>query len=101
VAASVSSVPVPACFGAVQADGQPYTSTDLRNVQDWIVRPQLRNVPGVADVNTIGGYVKQFHVTPRPDKLMAYGLTFRSILAALESNNSNAGAGYIERGGEQ
>ncbi|MBI2214813.1 MAG: CusA/CzcA family heavy metal efflux RND transporter [Acidobacteria bacterium] len=87
--------------GAVRADGKPYTTTDLRTVQDWIVRPQLRNIPGVADVNTIGGYEKQFHVTPRPDKLMAYGLTFRNILEALGANNANAGAGYIERGGEQ
>ncbi|MFA6954328.1 MAG: CusA/CzcA family heavy metal efflux RND transporter [Thermoanaerobaculia bacterium] len=87
--------------GAVQPDGKPYTTTDLRSVQDWIVRPQLRNIPGVADVNTIGGYEKQFHVTPRPDKLMAHGLTFRNILEALGSNNANAGAGYIEHGGEQ
>jgi heavy metal efflux system protein len=86
---------------ALQADGKPYTSEDLRTVQDWIVRPQLRNIPGVADVNSIGGYVKQFHVTPKPDKLMAYGLTLRDILAALENNNANAGAGYIEHGGEQ
>ena len=86
---------------AVQADGTPYTASDLRTVQDWIVRPQLRNIPGVADVNSIGGYVKQFHVTPKPDKLMAYSLTFRNILDALASNNANAGAGYIEHGGEQ
>ena len=86
---------------AVQADGTPYTATDLRTVQDWIVRPQLRNIPGVADVNSIGGYVKQFHVTPDPDKLMAYGLTFRNILDALGKNNANTGAGYIEHGGEQ
>ena len=86
---------------AVREDGTPYTTTDLRTVQDWIVRPQLRNIPGVADVNSIGGYVKQFHVTPRTDKLMAYGLTFRDIVAAISNNNANAGAGYIEHGGEQ
>jgi heavy metal efflux system protein len=86
---------------AVQADGTPYTASDLRTVQDWIIRPQLRNIPGVADVNSIGGYVKQFHVTPKPDKLMAYSLSFRDILDALASNNANAGAGYIEHGGEQ
>lgn len=86
---------------AVQPDGTPYTTTDLRTVQDWIVRPQLRNIPGVADVNSIGGYVKQFHVTPKPDKLMAYGLSFRDIVEALGNNNANAGAGYIEHGGEQ
>lgn len=74
---------------------------NLRTIQDWIVRPQLRTVPGVADVNTIGGYTRQFHVTPDPSKLVAYGLTFRDVLAALAANNGNVGAGYIERSGEQ
>jgi len=87
--------------GARTADGQPYSGMDLRTIQDWIVRPQLRTVPGVADVNTIGGYVKQFHVTPDPEKLRAFGLTFRNVLQALAENNSNVGAGYIERRGEQ
>ncbi|MBL8113484.1 MAG: CusA/CzcA family heavy metal efflux RND transporter [Acidobacteria bacterium] len=86
---------------AVQADGTPYTTTDLRTVQDWIVRPQLRNIPGVADVNSIGGYVKQFHVTPKPDTLMSYGFTLHDVVVALGKNNSNVGAGYIEHGGEQ
>ena len=87
--------------GAVTAEGLPYTSMDLRTIQDWIVRPQLKTVPGVADVNSIGGYTKQFHVTPYPDKLIAYGLTFGDVLEALANNNSNVGAGYIERSGEQ
>jgi len=87
--------------GARNAEGQPYTGMDLRTIQDWIVRPQLRIVPGVADVNSIGGYTRQFHVTPDPAKLMAYGLTFRDVMAALAANNSNVGAGYIERRGEQ
>lgn len=78
-----------------------YTGMDLRTIQDWIVRPQLRTVPGVADVNSIGGYTKQFHVTPSPEQLIAYGLTFRDVLEALARNNSNVGAGYIERRGEQ
>ncbi len=73
----------------------------LRTIQDWIVRPQLRNVPGVADVNSIGGYTRQFHVTPDPAKLVAYGLSFRDVLHALSANNANVGAGYIERRGEQ
>jgi heavy metal efflux system protein len=73
----------------------------LRTIQDWIVRPQLRTVPGVADVNSIGGYTRQFHVTPDPSKLVAYGLTFRDVLSALAANNGNVGAGYIERSGEQ
>jgi cobalt-zinc-cadmium resistance protein CzcA len=74
---------------------------NLRTIQDWIVRPQLRTVPGVADVNSIGGYTRQFHVTPDPAKLGAYGLSFRDVLHALSANNANVGAGYIERRGEQ
>ena len=58
-------------LGALKPDGTPYTPTDLRTIQDWIIRPQMRTVPGVADVNTIGGFVKQFHVTPDPGKLIA------------------------------
>ena len=87
--------------GAVKPDGTPYTPTDLRTIQDWIVRPQLRNVPGVTEVNTIGGYVKQFHVAPDPAKLVAYGLSFHDMTEALAKNNANVGAGYIERSGEQ
>jgi cobalt-zinc-cadmium resistance protein CzcA len=87
--------------GARTPEGQPYTGMDLRTVQDWIVRPQLRTVPGVADVNSIGGYTKQFHVTPDPVKMAAHGLTFRDVMAALAANNANVGAGYIERRGEQ
>ena len=87
--------------GAKKPDGTAYTPTDLRTVQDWIIRPQLRNVSGVTEVNTIGGYVKQFHVTPDPAKLVAYGLSFHDVLEALAKNNANVGAGYIERSGEQ
>ncbi len=82
-------------------DGSAYTSTDLRELQDWVVRPQLRNLKGVTEVNTIGGFVKQFHVTPHPDRLIAHGLTLRDVMDALARNNSNVGAGYIERAGEQ
>ncbi len=72
----------------------------LRTVQDWIVRPQVKTVPGVAGVDAIGGYVKQYHVQPNPSKLLAYGLTFQDLIAALERNNANVGAGYIESQGE-
>ena len=82
-------------------DGSAYTSTDLRELQDWVVRPQLRNLKGVTEVNTIGGFVKQFHVTPHPDRLVAQGLTLRDVMEALARNNTNVGAGYIERAGEQ
>jgi len=87
--------------GALKADGTAYTAMDLRTIQDWIIKPQLRNIPGVTEVNSIGGYDKQFHVTPDPGKLIAHGLTFGDLLRALAENNSNVGAGYIERSGEQ
>ena len=73
----------------------------LRTVQDWIVRPQLRQTPGVVEVNTIGGYTKQYHVLPTPEKLLAYNLSLQNIVDALERNNINTGAGYIERFGGQ
>jgi cobalt-zinc-cadmium resistance protein CzcA len=85
----------------MRPDGQPFSSTDLREIQDWIVKPQLRNIPGVTEVNTIGGYDKQFHVTPDPAKLVSYGLSFHDIMAALTANNASVGAGYIEHKGEQ
>ncbi len=75
--------------------------TELRTVQDWIIKPQLRTVPGVVEVNTIGGFEKQFHVLPDPTRLMAYRLGFRDVMTALAANNANVGAGYIERNGEQ
>ncbi len=87
--------------GALREDGKPYTPTDLRELQDWVIKPQLRNVPGVIEVNTLGGFEKQFHVTPSPAKLIAYDLTMRDLTEALEMNNQNVGAGYIERNGEQ
>ena len=86
---------------ALKADGSVYTPTDLREIQDWIIKPQLRNVPGVTEINTIGGYVKEFHVTPYPERLVAQGLTLADLVAALENNNGNVGAGYIEKNGEQ
>jgi cobalt-zinc-cadmium resistance protein CzcA len=87
--------------GAKKPDGSAYSPTDLRTIQDWIVRPQLRNIPGVTEINTVGGYLKQFHVTPDPTKLIAYGLSFHDVMEALAKNNANVGAGYIERSGEQ
>lgn len=72
----------------------------LRTVQDWVIRPQLKGVAGVAGVDTIGGYVKQYHVQPDPMKLVSYGLTFTEVIEALEKNNTSTGAGYIEHKGE-
>ncbi len=92
---------VDAAPGARKPDGRAYTPTDLRTLQDWVIRPQLRNVPGVTEVNTIGGYARQIHVTPDPVKLRALGFTLQDVVDALASNNRNVGAGYIERNGEQ
>ncbi|HAU1025079.1 TPA: efflux RND transporter permease subunit [Legionella pneumophila] len=80
---------------------QRYNPTELRTIQDWIIKPQLRNVEGVAEVNTIGGYEKQFHITPDPMKLVRYRLSLNDVVEALERNNANVGAGYIETNGEQ
>ena len=73
----------------------------LRQAQEWIIRPQLLRVPGVADVNTVGGYQKQYLVHPDADRLLAYGLTLADLVNALERNNANRGAAYIERNGQQ
>src|SRR6266540_1420016 len=72
----------------------------LRTVQDWIIRPQMRTVPGVAGADAIGGYVKQYHVQPDPVRLIAYGLSFGQVVRAIEANNVSRGANYIERNGE-
>ncbi len=86
---------------ARKADGSAYTATDLRTLQDWVIRPQLRNVPGVTEVNTIGGFQRQIHITPDPARLRALGFTLDDVVAAVEANNQNVGAGYIERNGQQ
>ena len=87
--------------GALKDDGTVYTPTDLRVIQDWIIKPQLRNVPGVAEINTIGGFAKEYQIAPDPKRLAAYKLTLTDLITALERNNANVGAGYIERSGEQ
>jgi cobalt-zinc-cadmium resistance protein CzcA len=86
---------------ALKPDGTPYSPADLREIQDWIVAPQLRGVAGVTDVNTIGGYLKEYQVAPDMAKLTAHGLSLATLVSAIDRNNANAGAGYIERGGEQ
>ena len=92
---------VDAAPGARKPDGTAYTATDLRTLQDWVIRPQLRNVPGVTEVNTIGGFQRQVHITPDPARLRALGFTLEDVAAAVEANNQNVGAGYIERNGQQ
>ncbi|KGM56813.1 cation transporter [Lysobacter arseniciresistens ZS79] len=86
---------------ARKPDGTPWTATDLRTLQDWVIRPQMRNTPGVTEVNTMGGYERQIHITPDPSKLVALGFTLQDIVDAVAANNQNMGAGYIERNGQQ
>jgi cobalt-zinc-cadmium resistance protein CzcA len=87
--------------GARKPDGTAYNSTDFREIEDWVIKPRMRMVKGVTEVNSVGGFVKQFHVTPYPDKLISFGLTLQDVITALERNNLNVGAGYIEKSGEQ
>lgn len=72
----------------------------LREVQDWIIKPQMKSVPGLADVDSIGGYVKQYHVQPDMEKMMTLGLSLDQLIEILRKNNFSSGPGYIEKGGE-
>ncbi len=87
--------------GALKEDGTAYTPMDLLTIQEWVIVPQLRNLKGVIEINTIGGYEQQYHVMPYPEQLLAYDLTIADLIQALERNNDNVGAGYIEKYGEQ
>ncbi len=87
--------------GYVQDDGTLIDSTELREIQDWIIKPQLSLVPGVTEVNSIGGFNKQYHVNPSPEKMLSYEISFEDISQALELNNANVGAGYVETNGQQ
>ena len=86
---------------ATMANGEPYDATALREIQDWIIKPQLAQVKGVIEINSIGGFNKQYHVTPDPKKLLYYGISIEELVNALQVNNDNRGAGYIERNGQQ
>ena len=92
---------VSAAPDAVKANGQAYTPEDLRTLQDWLIKPQLVTVKGVTEVNSIGGYQRQYQVAPDPARLLAFKLTLNDISTALSRNNTNVGAGYIEQRGEQ
>ena len=92
---------VEAADGAKKPDGNPYTPTDLREIQDWVIKPQLRNVTGVTEINSIGGFAKEYLIAPDPSRLASYALTLKDVMTALDRNNGNVGAGYIERRGEQ
>ncbi|HCM47402.1 MAG TPA: CusA/CzcA family heavy metal efflux RND transporter [Colwellia sp.] len=86
---------------ARQENGSLYDAIALREIQDWIIKPQLALVKGVTEVNTIGGFDKQYHITPSPRKMLEFGISFTDIHTALAANNSNRGAGYIESNGQQ
>ena len=92
---------VDAAPGALNADGSPVTPIDLRSIHDWIIRPQLLRVPGVVEVNPVGGYKKEIVVAPDPERLLAYGVSSQDLFAALQRDNLNRGAGFIERQGSQ
>lgn len=81
--------------------GVPDDLMDLRTILDWVIKPQLRTVPGVIEVNSFGGRERQYEVLVDPARLVSYGLTLRQVIEALERNNANGGGAYIERGGEQ
>jgi cobalt-zinc-cadmium resistance protein CzcA len=95
-----------------QADGSYltpegyYLKTDieqasyLRTVQDWIIKPQLKGIKGIAGIDSIGGYVRQYHVLPNIERMIALGLSFEDIIASLKKNNASVGPGYIEKKGE-
>jgi len=86
---------------ALQENGTPYNATALREIQDWIIKPQLALVEGVTEINTIGGFDKQYHITPNPQKMLQFNISFNEIKTAIENNNQNRGAGFIALNGQQ
>jgi len=86
---------------ATKSDGSPYSTEDLRTIQDWIIRPQLLKVPGITEINSVGGFEREYQVAPIPGKMLAFKVTLDDLITALEDNNLNTGAGYIERNGQQ
>ncbi|WP_062057666.1 efflux RND transporter permease subunit [Cellvibrio sp. OA-2007] len=82
-------------------DPKQFDAMALRELQDWVIRPQLMQVKGVVEINAIGGYTRQYHITPDPVKLLQWQLSFEDVIHALNSNNDNRGAGYLERDGQQ
>lgn len=87
--------------GTLTADGRDFDAMALRELHDWVVKPQLALVKGITEVNAIGGFTKQYHVNPDPQRMLNYGVSTDDLLRALERNNANQGAGYIERNGQQ
>lgn len=92
---------VKAKAGAKKEDGTPYSAMDLREIQDWIVRPQLQRVKGVAEINSIGGYNKTYIVSPDLKRLQQLQISLTEFQTALQENNENRGAGFTEENGQQ
>ncbi len=87
--------------GAKNSDGSPITPMDLRSTHDWIIRPQLMRVAGVAEINPIGGFKKEILVAPDPARLLAYQVSYADVVKAIEKNSDNRGVGFIEHNGAQ
>ncbi|MEQ9021459.1 MAG: efflux RND transporter permease subunit, partial [Pseudomonadales bacterium] len=87
--------------GATDSEGEPITPMDLREVHDWIIRPQLMRVPGVVEVNPIGGYEREILLAFDTAKILQFEMTQADVVAAINANNNNQGAGFIERNGSQ
>jgi cobalt-zinc-cadmium resistance protein CzcA len=95
--------PVATAFGEVYQyviEGKGHDAMELKTLHDWTIKPQLRTVPGVNEVNSWGGFIKQYHVLIEPERLLAYNLTLRDVYHALSASNANFGGSYIERGAE-
>ncbi len=86
---------------ATNSDGSFITPMDLRSAHDWIIRPQLMRVSGVAEINPIGGFKKEILVAPEPAKLLAFNVSYHDVLRAIQDNNDNRGVGFIEHNGAQ
>ncbi len=95
--------PVATAFGEVYQyviEGKGHDAMELKTLHDWTIKPQLRTVPGVNEVNSWGGFIQQYHVLVEPERLLAYNLTLRDVSHALSASNANFGGSYIERGAE-
>jgi cobalt-zinc-cadmium resistance protein CzcA len=95
--------PVATAFGEIYqytVEGEGYSLMELKTLHDWVIRPQLRTIPGVSEVNSWGGFIRQYHVLVDPNRLLAYGLSLRDVSEALARSNANFGGGYVERGAE-
>ncbi|KMT66752.1 efflux RND transporter permease subunit [Catenovulum maritimum] len=86
---------------AKQKNGLPYDAMALREIHDWVVKPQLALVKGITEINAIGGYKKQYHINPDPLKMLHYGVTNKALSNAVMRNNANQGAGFVENNGQQ